>query len=470
MGTVMDLFMPRSYKNGGKYNLQWNLNGVQSAVKLEGTLNNPSDQDSAWMVEIAIPWGAFHGEGHSDPAPEPGTSWRINFSRVQWNLEIHDDTYRKASYLSRGKSLPENNWVWSPTGVIDMHVPEMWGYVEFAGATPPPRWWVWIGQGARTADEWKTILHELNLFGIRGLLLNADTAMLARVVSVAAPLGMEVHAWIWTMNRGDANPAWLDYNMLEQSLAEEKAYVDYDKFMNPALPEVKVFLQKKFRELASVKGLKGIHLDYIRYVDAILPSGLQPTYNLIQDSIMPQFDYGYHPVMVELFKDQHNLYLVENSDLATDSLWLSFRMNELNRTVELLRKEVKAQDLSITAAVFPTPEMSRRMVMRDWDSWKLDAYFPMIYSNFYEKPVAWIREAMEENKRILPATPVICGLYLPALQKHDQFTRAVYAAIAGGADKRNGMFRVLSILAVWILDTGFRMPDIRCSLQLAKCF
>ena len=31
---------------------------------------------------------------------------------------------------------PENNWVWSPQGVIDMHRPERWGYLQFSTAKP----------------------------------------------------------------------------------------------------------------------------------------------------------------------------------------------------------------------------------------------------------------------------------------------------------------------------------------------
>jgi hypothetical protein len=30
--------------------------------------------------------------------------------------------------------LAEDNWVWSPQGLINMHVPERWGWVEFAGS------------------------------------------------------------------------------------------------------------------------------------------------------------------------------------------------------------------------------------------------------------------------------------------------------------------------------------------------
>ncbi|NNK49500.1 MAG: hypothetical protein HKP01_11570 [Gemmatimonadetes bacterium] len=32
-----------------------------------------------------------------------------------------------------GEPLEEDNWVWSPQGLIAMHYPEMWGIVEFVG-------------------------------------------------------------------------------------------------------------------------------------------------------------------------------------------------------------------------------------------------------------------------------------------------------------------------------------------------
>ena len=32
---------------------------------------------------------------------------------------------------SDGKPLPEDNWVWAPTGVIDIHRPQYWGFLFF---------------------------------------------------------------------------------------------------------------------------------------------------------------------------------------------------------------------------------------------------------------------------------------------------------------------------------------------------
>jgi hypothetical protein len=62
--------------------------------------------------------------------PSDGQQWRVNFSRVQWPLTVIDGAYKRIA----GRS--ENNWVWSPQHVVDMHRPEMWGYVQFSSASP----------------------------------------------------------------------------------------------------------------------------------------------------------------------------------------------------------------------------------------------------------------------------------------------------------------------------------------------
>jgi hypothetical protein len=53
--------------------------------------------------------------------------WRINFSRVEWKLDVKDGRYVKVP------DTKEDNWVWSPQFVVDMHRPRMWGCVEFVG-------------------------------------------------------------------------------------------------------------------------------------------------------------------------------------------------------------------------------------------------------------------------------------------------------------------------------------------------
>lgn len=129
LGTVMDLYMDKPYKKGGKAHLNWNSGHFRSAVSLSGTLNDNRDEDSGWMVELAIPFKDLERPGRVSH-PKKDSVWRINFSRVQWITEIEGLSYRKSKNAA-GKNLPEQNWVWSPQGVIDMHQPQFWGFIHF---------------------------------------------------------------------------------------------------------------------------------------------------------------------------------------------------------------------------------------------------------------------------------------------------------------------------------------------------
>jgi hypothetical protein len=132
LGTVWDLLLARPYRDGGPAIDAWDIAGLRSAVAVDGTLNDPGDVDRGWSVEIAIPWRVLAplAGGRACP-PLPGDVWRLNFSRVQWRTEIVDGAYRKLVDAGTGRPLPEDNWVWSPQGLIAMHCPEMWGHVVF---------------------------------------------------------------------------------------------------------------------------------------------------------------------------------------------------------------------------------------------------------------------------------------------------------------------------------------------------
>jgi hypothetical protein len=129
--TLFDLFMPKPYRNGGKYDIEWNATGFQSAVFIDGTLNNPNDTDRKWMVELAIPFSSLEVEDMFE-VPKDGDFWKINFSRVQWQTEIIDGKYVKIKDKETNRFLSEDNWVWSEQGVINMHFPERWGLAYFS--------------------------------------------------------------------------------------------------------------------------------------------------------------------------------------------------------------------------------------------------------------------------------------------------------------------------------------------------
>src|SRR5262249_10334978 len=79
---------------------------------------------------LAFPWKVLGEQTKQAAPPKDGDQWRVNFSRVEWLHEVVAGKYRKVP------KKPEDNWVWSPQGAIDMHRPERWGYVQFATAAP----------------------------------------------------------------------------------------------------------------------------------------------------------------------------------------------------------------------------------------------------------------------------------------------------------------------------------------------
>ena len=114
LNTSWDLFLNKPYNQGGQADNSWDIAGLKTAVAVHGTLNNSSDTDQGWTVEIAWPLTAFDSR-QTVPRPQAGTVWRLNFSRVEW----------------KPGNPKEDNWVWSPQGVINMHVPDRWGYLRF---------------------------------------------------------------------------------------------------------------------------------------------------------------------------------------------------------------------------------------------------------------------------------------------------------------------------------------------------
>ncbi|PCH75758.1 MAG: carbohydrate-binding family 9-like protein [Flavobacteriaceae bacterium] len=130
LNTVWDLFITKPYRETNVVLNDWTLTGLKSAVKIEGTLNNATDIDKGWTLEMAIPWAAYKKSYYEKNIPKDDF-WRVNFSRVNWDFELIDGKYARKKDAA-GKFMHEYNWVWSPTGVINMHEPEKWGYVYFS--------------------------------------------------------------------------------------------------------------------------------------------------------------------------------------------------------------------------------------------------------------------------------------------------------------------------------------------------
>lgn len=141
LGTIWELSLPKPYRLGGEPILGCNMKGLRKRVIIHGTLNHPAAEDDGWEAHVSFPWAELKKYHQQDASPpQAGDIWRINFSRVQWKHEIKEGRYVRVpphgtdlrDPESGAMTHPEENWVWSPQGVIDMHRPLRWGEIEFS--------------------------------------------------------------------------------------------------------------------------------------------------------------------------------------------------------------------------------------------------------------------------------------------------------------------------------------------------
>ena len=141
-------------------------------------INDPTTvPNKGWGVELALPISGIVYNTTSSPSPKPGDFWRINFSRVEWRvLTSPPDSNGGGEYYYKDPSYPnEDNWVWSPMGVVDMHEPDKWGIVQFAhpqgGETAAAGETGEDGKGERTVPK-VTPVSRYGSWGCREVLMN----------------------------------------------------------------------------------------------------------------------------------------------------------------------------------------------------------------------------------------------------------------------------------------------------------
>ena len=133
LGTVWDLIMSKAYRNGGNPISDWDIKGLKKAVFIDGTMNDSNDKDRSWSIELAFPLKSLLlGQRKT---PDVGTIWRMNLSRVQWQLLKENGSYSRKTD-AQGRVLPAEYISWSTQGIVNFHYPERWGYVKFGDQDP----------------------------------------------------------------------------------------------------------------------------------------------------------------------------------------------------------------------------------------------------------------------------------------------------------------------------------------------
>lgn len=98
----------------------FDMPGLQTAVKVNGTLNDSSDVDKGWDMEIAIPWKSLQLLANERTIPpSTGDVWSMFLGRFQ-KLELS------------GKEIqPHPAMALNSHGTYDTHLPEHWSRIQF---------------------------------------------------------------------------------------------------------------------------------------------------------------------------------------------------------------------------------------------------------------------------------------------------------------------------------------------------
>ena len=95
LATPWDLMLIKPYRDGGPAINGWEIAGLQVGVDVRGTHQRPGDRDEGWTVELAMPWKILREAAPDHRAPKAGDRWRVNFSRVEWQVDVVDGRYVK---------------------------------------------------------------------------------------------------------------------------------------------------------------------------------------------------------------------------------------------------------------------------------------------------------------------------------------------------------------------------------------
>jgi hypothetical protein len=136
---AFDVHQSQAYTFGGDYDrtgasfwkgthprgVRWaftnfDLEGLQTAVKVDGSLNDNSDIDHSWSLEIAIPWSSLTLMANGRNLPPQNTDvWNMFLGRFQ-------------KLMLNGKEIqPHPATALTSHDVYDTHLPEKWSKVEF---------------------------------------------------------------------------------------------------------------------------------------------------------------------------------------------------------------------------------------------------------------------------------------------------------------------------------------------------
>jgi uncharacterized lipoprotein YddW (UPF0748 family) len=229
---------------------------------------------------------------------------------------------------------------------------------------------------------------------------NGGADPLAALIEKARARRLRVHAWVNVLNLAANAQAPILVALGRDAVCVDhkgRSLLDYPEYevpepdrtyyrlgtpaiwLDPAAPGVAERLAATFGELAArYPKLAGIHLDYVRYADA-LPFVPGSRFGV-------GLSFGYGEKSRERFRAETGLTAPFGASLANADAWDAWRRAQLSSLVARISAAVRAArpGMRVSAAVIPDPERALSVDLQDWRGWLdagwLDFAVPMHYT------------------------------------------------------------------------------------------
>jgi uncharacterized lipoprotein YddW (UPF0748 family) len=279
----------------------------------------------------------------------------------------------------------------------------------------------WLNYKKQPDSTWIEFFKKLTSSGISHFFIHASAKELHYLLSLTKNWDIKIHGWVWAFNRPNDKKAmknldWYSINRKGDNSYDTRPYVDYYQWLSPFSSGATNHIKNNIKKISEVKGIASVHIDYVRYCDVFLPSTLQKKYKIEQREVLHEYDYGYHKNGRRQFLKLHGVDPININNASMYDKWIKFRHNAITKIVKELKVIANNNGTNLSAAVFPTPEMSKRMVLQDWASWNIDMVCPMNYHHFYGENIDWIGKNVRLGlKEINPECIYLSGIYAGSL-------------------------------------------------------
>lgn len=253
-----------------------------------------------------------------------------------------------------------------------------------------------------------------------------DFDVLKAYIEEAHKRNIKVNIWFETFYIGNKNPANYEQNILAvkpewanvNKLNYESETPVYSKsehngyFLDPANPDVQMFLETLLTEIICDYKPDGINLDYVRYPQSIMAkySGYENT------------NWGYTKYARNEFSEK---YGVDPIDLnKTDSLWLmwdKYRQDQISAFILRINEITKHKDIKLTTVIFPDMKRALETKQQDWSTWSLTNSLNGVTPLFLTTDAKTSRSMMREIvQNTLPSTKVYAGIFTTFMHGSDE--------------------------------------------------